>query len=311
MSVGHMIAIHGGAGTILEEKLDAGQRDEYHAVLKKSLEVGYSCLDGGGSSVEAVSASISVLEDSILFNAGRGSVFNSKGLIEMDASIMNGKGLRAGAVTCLKNVKNPIYAAKAVMEKCDHVLLCAEGAQGFSKENKLDFEPDEYFFSPKRWDQLVSARQKGQVTLDHSESIGTVGAVALDSKGDLAAGTSTGGLTNRVWGRCSDSSLIGSGNYANNKTCAVSCTGTGDTFIRGVSAYDLSALIEYKNLSLDESSKIVLEKLRDAGGNGGLISISAKGEVVLNFISKGMYRGYKKDKENCHLGIFSEMVEVK
>ena len=311
MSVQHMIAIHGGAGTILEEKLTDKERAEYYEVLKKSLEVGYSCLDEGGSSIEAVSVSISVLEDSILFNAGRGSVFNAKGLIEMDASIMNGKDLNAGAVSCLKNVKNPIYAAKAVMENCDHVLLCGEGAQVFSKENKLELEPDEYFFSPKRWDQLVSARKKGQITLDHSESIGTVGAVAMDSKGDLAAGTSTGGLTNRVWGRCSDSSLIGSGNYANNKTCAVSCTGTGDTFIRGVSAYDLSALIEYKNLSLNDSSKLVLEKLKDAGGNGGLISISSKGEIVLDHISKGMYRGYKKDKENCHLGIFSEMIEVK
>lgn len=311
MSVQHMIAIHGGAGTILEENLTDSERDEYYEVLKKSLETGYNCLEEGGSSTEAVSISISVLEDSILFNAGRGSVFNSKGLIEMDASIMSGKDLSAGAVSCLKNIKNPIYAAKAVMENCDHVLLCAEGAQVFSKENNLDLEPDEYFFSSKRWDQLVSARKKGQITLDHSESIGTVGAVALDSNGDLAAGTSTGGLTNRVWGRCSDSSLIGSGNYANNKTCAVSCTGTGDTFIRGVSAYDLSALIEYKDLSLEDSSRLVLEKLKDAGGNGGLISISAKGEVTLKFISKGMYRGYKKDKEICHLGIFSEMVQLK
>ncbi len=311
MSIQHMIAIHGGAGTILEEKLTNEERDEYYGVLKKSLEVGYSCLDEGGTAIEAVSASISVLEDSILFNAGRGSVFNSKGLIEMDASIMNGKDLSAGAVSCLKNIKNPIYAAKAVMENCDHVLLCAEGAQVFSKENKLDLEPDEYFFSTKRWDQLVAARKKGQITLDHSESIGTVGAVAMDSKGDLAAGTSTGGLTNRVWGRCSDSSLIGSGNYANNKTCAVSCTGTGDTFIKGVSAYDLSALIEYQDLSLEDSSRLVLEKLKNNGGNGGLISISAKGELVLNYISKGMYRGYKKDKESFHMGIFSEMIEVK
>ena len=311
MSNQYTIAIHGGAGNLLEDRFSQKDKEEYYQVLEDALSKGYSCLEEGSSSLEAVCVSIAILEDSPLFNAGRGSVFSSKGTIEMDASIMDGKDLRAGAVTCLKNVKNPIYAAKEVLESCDHVLLGGEGALSFCKEKKLNMQPDEYFFTEKRWEQLVEARKEGKVFLDHSDSVGTVGAVALDGEGNLAAGTSTGGLTNRVWGRCSDSSQIGSGNYANNRTCAVSCTGTGDDFIRSVLAYDLSSIVEYKNLSLAESSKLVLEKLKNLGGYGGLIALNSKGELCLDYISNGMFRGQKVRKEGCHVGIFSEFIERK
>ena len=305
------IVIHGGAGALIEDLYSEKEKEEYYSALEDSLSKGHSCLDEGGSSLEAVCVSIAVLEDSPLFNAGKGSVFSSKGTIEMDASLMSGRDLSAGAVSCLKSVKNPIYAAKEVLENCEHVLLSGEGALFFSKEKKLPIMPDEYFFSEKRWEQLVEARKQGKILLDHSDGVGTVGAVALDKKGNLSAGTSTGGLTNRVWGRCSDSSQIGSGNYANDKTCAVSCTGTGDDFIRSVFAYDLSAMIEYKNLSLEESSKLALDKLKGLGGNGGFILLNNEGRFSLDFISKGMYRGYKNSQESCHVGIFSDLIERK
>jgi beta-aspartyl-peptidase (threonine type) len=309
MSTIPTIIIHGGAGTLIEDRYSEKEKEEYYSTLEDSLSKGYSCLSEGGSSLEAVCVSIAVLEDSPLFNAGKGSVFSSKGTIEMDASLMSGRDLSAGAVSCLKSVKNPIYVAKEVLENCEHVLLSGEGALSFSKEKKLPLMPDEYFFSEKRWEQLVEARKQGKVILDHSDGIGTVGAVALDKNGDISAGTSTGGLTNRVWGRCSDSGQIGAGNYANNKTCAVSCTGTGDDFIRRVFAYDLSAMIEYKEMTLEESSKQALEKLRNIGGNGGVIVLNSKGEFSLDFISAGMFRGYKNSQKSCHVGIFSNLIE--
>ena len=311
MNIIPTIVIHGGAGTLIEDRYSEKEKEEYYSTLEASLSKGYSCLYEGGSSSEAVCVSVAVLEDSPLFNAGKGSVFSSKGTIEMDASLMNGRDLSAGAVSCLKSVKNPIYAAKEVLENCDHVLLTGEGALAFSREKKLPLMPDEYFFSEKRWEQLVEARKQGKVLLDHSDGLGTVGAVALDKNGNLSAGTSTGGLTNRVWGRCSDSGQIGAGNYANNKTCAVSCTGTGDDFIRSVFAYDLSAISEYKNLSLEKSSKLALEKLKKLGGNGGVIVLNNEGEFILDFISKSMYRGYKNNQKSCYVGIFSDLIERK
>ena len=309
----YALAIHGGAGTILQSTMTPEKELAYKNGLQDAIEAGESILKSGGSAFDAVESAIIQLENNPLFNAGKGAVFTNTGTHEMDASIMNGKDLMAGAIAGVQGVKNPISLARAVMEKSEHVLLTGNGAMDFAKKVNAPFENEEYFFVQLRYDQLQQAKQSNSMILDHTEDkiehgekkFGTVGCVALDLQGNLAAGTSTGGMTNKKFGRVGDSSIIGAGTYANNNTCAISCTGHGELFIRSVVAYDISCLMEYKNLSLKEACDIVvMDKLVKIGGEGGLIALDAKGNIVLPFNSDGMYRASKKQNEDIFIGIY-------
>ncbi len=290
------IAIHGGAGTILKSMLTPELEAEYTEALKQSINAGYQILKQGGSSLDAVEASVVSLENCYLFNAGRGAVFNSIGKHEMDASIMEGKYLKAGAVSSVQNIKNPVKLARAVMDQSEHVFLTAAGAMQFAKERNIELAPDDYFFVQHRYDQWQSVKDTDHYNLDHvaepsDKKFGTVGAVALDCFGNMAAATSTGGMTNKKYGRVGDSPIIGAGTYANNTTCAISCTGHGELFIRSVVAYDISCLMEYKGLSLKQAcDSVVYDKLVKIEGEGGLIALDAKGNIELPFNSEGMYR---------------------
>lgn len=300
------IAIHGGAGTILKEDMTPDLEQAYRAALKDALDVGFGVIENGGTAVNAVKAAVVVLEDNPLFNAGRGSVFTKKGLHEMDAAIMDGSTLEAGAVAGVRNIRNPIELAEEVMLHSGHVFLSGKGANDFAIKQGIKLEPDEYFYSEYRYDQWREIRDSDLYQLDHksdkmvglmkNKRIGTVGAVACDAEGNIAAATSTGGMTNKRYGRIGDSPMIGSGTYANNKTCAISCTGHGEIFIKAVAAYDVSCLMEYKNMSLKEAcEKVVLEKLVELRGEGGLIAVDAGGNVAMVFNSAGMYRGMKSE----------------
>jgi beta-aspartyl-peptidase (threonine type) len=309
----YALAIHGGAGTILKSTMTPEKELAYKNGLQDAIEAGESILKSGGSAFDAVESAIIQLENNPLFNAGKGAVFTNTGTHEMDASIMNGKDLMAGAIAGVQGVKNPISLARAVMEKSEHVLLTGNGAMDFAKKVNAPFENEDYFFVQLRYDQLQQAKQSNSMILDHTEDkiehgekkFGTVGCVALDLQGNLAAGTSTGGMTNKKFGRVGDSSIIGAGTYANNNTCAISCTGHGELFIRSVVAYDISCLMEYKNLSLKEACDlVVMDKLVKIGGEGGLIALDAKGNIVLPFNSEGMYRASKKQNEDIFIGIY-------
>ncbi|MEP7038165.1 MAG: isoaspartyl peptidase/L-asparaginase [Acidobacteriota bacterium] len=308
------LAIHGGAGTISKAVLTAEIEAQYREGLQNALVVGWKILQSGGSSLDAVEASVVELENNPLFNAGRGAVFTHDEKNEMDACIMDGKTHNSGAVAFVKNVKNPIKLARLVMEKTEHYLLAGIGANEFAEEMKVEFAPDEYFFTDFRYQQLLEARKKGVVQLDHaskvqspkskvqsqietssSKPIGTVGAAACDSFGNLAAATSTGGMTNKKFGRIGDTPIIGAGTYADNKTCAVSCTGHGEFFMQTVAAYDVAARMKYKNSSVVEAANKTINYLREIGGEGGLIAVDALGNVTLPFNSEGMYRGYVDD----------------
>jgi len=311
MSNNFGIAIHGGAGTILRSSMTEEKEKQYTTALQQAINTGYTILQKGGSSLDAVEGAIISLEDCPLFNAGKGAVFNNKGGHEMDASIMYGKDLSAGAVSLIKNVKNPISLSRAVMEKSEHVFLCGDGAEEFAKKMNLPFESDEYFNDAFRHEQWLKAKEADGSFLDHNvqtqgdKKFGTVGAVALDVNGNLAAGTSTGGMTNKKFGRVGDSPVIGAGTYANNNTCAISCTGHGELFIRAVVAYDISALMEYKNLSLKEAcEEVVMKKLVAIGGEGGLIAIDKNGNIELPFNSEGMYRAMKSSKGKELIAIY-------
>ncbi len=295
------LAIHGGAGTILKELMTPELEQEYSRALKDSLHAGYAVLEKGGDAVDAVQAAVISLEDNLLFNAGRGSVFTNKGSHEMDAAIMDGKDLSAGAVAGVRNIRNPVALANAVMRHSNHVFLCGAGANEFALNQKITMEPDDYFFSQFRYDQWKAMRDGDHYSLDHSNAkvealmkdkkFGTVGAVACDSKGNIAAATSTGGMTNKKYGRIGDSPVIGAGNYANNKTCAISCTGHGEPFIKAVAAYDVSCMMEYKNLGLYEAmNEVVNKKLVVIEGEGGMIGVDAAGNIAMLFNSAGMYR---------------------
>ncbi len=291
------IAIHGGAGTIRREDLTEEQEHAYRGGLTAALEAGYARLEKGGTAMEAVRAAVVVLEDNSLFNAGRGSVFAKNGTHEMDAAVMDGQTLLAGAVSAVKNIRNPVELAYAVMTQTPHVMLNGSGANDFAEAIALQKEPDEYFFSQFRFEQWQQVKGTDEVSLDHDnilkdKKFGTVGAVACDVAGNIAAATSTGGMTNKRWGRVGDSSVIGAGTYANNKTCAISCTGHGEMFIRAVAAYDVSCLMEYKGLSLEEAMKVVvIDKLPKIDGEGGMIGVDGKGNIAMIFNSEGMYRG--------------------
>lgn len=290
------IAIHGGAGTMSKSDLTPEKEANYRSALATALDSGFAVLNSGGTALLAVEAAVVELENSPLFNAGKGSVFNSLGKHEMDASIMEGHDLQAGAVAAIKNIKNPIKLAHKILTHSDHVLLVGDGANEFSKNFNVDTEPDEYFYNEYRYQQWLKIKDSESFQLDHSKSqkpnLGTVGAVALDKSGCLVAGTSTGGMTNKKFGRIGDSPLIGLGNYANNKTCAISCTGSGEYFMRGVSAHDVSCLMEYKGLSIEEAADLVImNKLTELGGDGGLIGIDKAGNIHMPFNCEGMYRG--------------------
>jgi beta-aspartyl-peptidase (threonine type) len=307
------IAIHGGAGTILRSTMTPQLQKQYEEALKAALDAGYSVLVTGGSSVDAVEASVRSLEDYPLFNAGRGSVFNHEGKHEMDAAIMDGRSTAAGAVAGVRGVRNPVSLARAVMEKSEHVLLSGQGAEIFARETGIPFEDDSYFYTSQRYQQLQEALDAGRVQLDHADSIanekkfGTVGAVALDASGNLAAATSTGGMTNKQWGRIGDSPIPGAGTWASNDTCAVSCTGHGEYFIRAVVGHDIHCLMSYKGLSLQEACDVLVhDKLLKAGGEGGLIAVDALGNVAMPFNSEGMYRGCKTSLGREEVLIYGE-----
>ncbi|MBK7382766.1 MAG: isoaspartyl peptidase/L-asparaginase [Flavobacteriales bacterium] len=302
------LAIHGGAGTISPEVMTPSREKIYRAALELSLQRGYAALAQGGSALDVVEVAVRALEDSPLFNAGKGSVFNADGQHEMDASLMNGSDLRAGAVAGVQNVKNPISLARRVMEKSNHVLISGSGAFEFAHKQKVELEDDQYFFDQFRYDQWKEAVGTDTVQLDHSDKekkFGTVGAVARDVNGHLAAATSTGGMTNKKWQRIGDSPIIGAGTYANDASCAVSCTGHGESFIRAVAAHDVHALMLYKGLSLEEAVRMVVhEKLPPLDGDGGLIAVDHNGNIVLDFNCSGMYRGHVGADGEFHTAIF-------
>ncbi len=302
------LAVHGGAGTLLPHLLTSEKELLYKSALKEALLAGQKILINNGSSLDAVEAAVKILEDCPLFNAGKGAVFNAAGRHEMDAAIMNGLDKSCGAVAGVSSIRNPVSLARAVMEKTEHVLLIGKGAEDFAKAQNFTLETDDYFFDSFRFEQWQQARVSGKIQLDHTEEdkkFGTVGAVAFDKKGNLAAATSTGGMTNKKFGRVGDTPIIGAGTYANNQTCAISCTGHGEFFMKQLVAYDISCLMEYKGYSLEDACDIVVQKkLKDIGGEGGLIAIDSKGNICLPFNSAGMYRGFVKGNSEVEVAIY-------
>lgn len=313
----YSLAIHGGAGTILKKDMTPELEAAYKKGLQQALDAGFSVLENGGTAVNAVKAATIHLEDDPLFNAGKGAVFTKKGINELDAAIMDGKTLEAGAVASVRNVRNPVELAEEVMLNSSHVFLSGKGANDFAIKQGIKLEPDEYFFTQLRYDQWREVRDSDIYMLDHKSDkqisavkemkFGTVGAVACDKNGNIAAATSTGGMTNKQYGRIGDSPLIGIGTYANNKTCAISCTGHGEPFIRAVVAHDVSCLMEYKHMSLHDACKeVVMEKLVALNGEGGLIGMDAEGNAALIFNSAGMYRGLKNSDGIDMVAIYSD-----
>jgi beta-aspartyl-peptidase (threonine type) len=313
------MVVHGGAGTNLQKEMGAGQEAAYRSTLEEALQSGYQVLRTGGSSLDAVEAAIRILEDSPLFNAGKGAVFTSLGTNELDASIMDGSTLMGGAVAGVKHIKNPISLARLVMTRSPHVLLAGDGAEAFAREQGIELVEPQYFFTERRWQELQKAKeaeqlkkspggQKGEL-LPLRPSLakyGTVGAVALDSSGNLAAGTSTGGITNKRPGRIGDSPLLGAGTYANNNTCAVSATGQGEFFIRLAVAHDVSVLMEYKGLSVSDAANQALEKLTRLGGFGGIIVLDKNGNLATPYNTSGMFRAYVGTGGKVVVKIFQE-----
>jgi beta-aspartyl-peptidase (threonine type) len=315
------IVIHGGAGTILKENMSDSLEQAYKAKLEEAIRTGHEILANGGTAIEAVQRTINIMENSPLFNAGKGAVFTNEGKNELDASIMEGKTLNAGAVSGVTTVKNPINLAWEVMENSEHVMLSGKGAEQFAKERNLEIVNPEYFYTENRFKSLerLKERNSEKTELDHDgktafvdpfikdSKFGTVGCAALDKNGNLAAGTSTGGMTNKKWGRIGDAPIIGAGTYANNKTAAISATGWGEFFIRGVVAYDISAMMEYKEMSLAEAAKEVIQnKNPQLGGNGGIIAIDRNGNVSMEFNTAGMYRAKMNKDGDLEIGIYSE-----
>lgn len=303
------IAIHGGAGTILKKDLTPELEAAYSKGLGEALTSGYSILERGGTALAAITAATVSLEDCSLFNAGKGSVFTKTGTHEMDAAIMDGKTLGAGAVAGVGSVKNPVELALAIMQQSEHVLLSGKGALQFAKQYGLKTEDEAYFFSQFRYDQWQLVKNEDTVALDHNiqteKKFGTVGAVACDAFGNLAAATSTGGMTNKNYNRIGDTPIIGAGTYANNQTCAISCTGHGELFIKAVAAYDVSCLVEYKGMTLQEAMEMVtLDKLVKINGEGGMVGADAKGNTALVFNSEGMYRAMQNSKGEKQIAIY-------
>ncbi len=314
------IVIHGGAGTITKSSMTPELENEYRDQLTEVLTAGYDILKKGGSAVDAVETTIKIMEDSPLFNAGKGAVFTHEGTNELDASIMDGRTLNAGAVAAVKHIKNPISLARLVMEKSWHVMLAGEGAETFAREQGMEMMPADYFRTERRWNQLQrmikeDSRRDDSLKLERKKNPpagisgkehGTVGCAALDRNGNLAAGTSTGGMTNKRFGRVGDSPIIGAGNYANNKTCAVSGTGDGEYFIRLSVGKDISDMMEYKGMSVAEASEAVIAKLTDLGGTGGVIALDGKGNIAMPFNTAGMYRAYMDKSGKSVILIYRE-----
>jgi beta-aspartyl-peptidase (threonine type) len=305
----YAIAIHGGAGTVARHLLNEAKQKQYEDALKAALEAGFGILKQGGTALDAVAIAVVSLEDCPLFNAGKGSVFNHEGKHEMDASLMRGDTRDAGAVSGLYNVKNPVLLAKEVMERSEHVFLSGAGAETFAKQQGLTFEADQYFYDAFRYEQYKEALAADKVQLDHSVSgdrkFSTVGAVALDAAGNICAATSTGGMTNKKYGRVGDTPMIGAGTYANNETCAVSCTGHGELFIRQVVAHQVHCMMKYnKNTLAEACEQVVMKDLVDIEGEGGLIAIDKQGNISMIFNSEGMYRGFKKSDGTEMVGIY-------
>lgn len=316
------LVVHGGAGTITRESMTPEKEAAYNAKMKEALRAGFRILEEGGSSTEAVIAAITIMEDSPLFNAGKGAVFTNAGINEMDASIMQGKDHLAGAVAGVTTIKNPILAAVAVMQHSPHVMMTGEGAEAFAKEQGIELVSPSYFHTENRFQQLQKIKKTDSVKLDHSldgndqgskkldftdYKFGTVGAVALDQYGNLAAGTSTGGMTNKKFGRVGDSPIIGAGTYADNATCAVSATGHGEYFIREVVAYDIAALMKYKGFSVEKAAEsVIMEKLVKIKGQGGVIALDRHGNFSMPFNTKGMYRGYQKSNKEPIVLIYED-----
>ncbi|XQW83512.1 isoaspartyl peptidase/L-asparaginase family protein [Thalassotalea piscium] len=311
------IAIHGGAGTINKAKMTTEKRAAYEKKLSEAIDAGYQLLSDGHSSQEAIIAAIKIMEDSPLFNAGKGAVYTFEGTHELDASIMDGKTLNAGAVSGVKTVKSPITLAQQVMDKSVHVMLSGEGAETFAKEQGLTLVDNSYFDTPHRYQSLLKAKEKLKKAMKNNNyqaahqslpteyKVGTVGAVALDKAGNLAAGTSTGGMTAKRYGRIGDAPIIGAGTYANNASCAVSATGHGEYFIRYHVAADICARVQYQQKSLSEAADTVINKvLVNAGGTGGVIAIDTKGNIAMPFNTSGMYRASKSSTGESFMGIF-------
>lgn len=319
------IAIHGGAGTITRKNMSAEMEKAYREGLTQALQKGYAVLQSGGSSLDAVEAAVMAMEDNPLFNAGKGAVFTHEGKNEMDAAIMNGATLAAGSIAGVSTIRNPISTARKVMENSVHVMLTGKGAEEFAAgQGEVIVDPS-YFYTEKRWQGLQRALKADKTELDHADTLrktapktgylifdegkkfGTVGAVALDRHGNLAAATSTGGMTNKRWNRVGDAPIIGAGTYANNTTCAVSATGHGEYFIRSVVAYDISALMEYKNLPLKQAAdEVVMHKLVQRGGEGGVIAVDKNGNIALPFNSEGMYRASIDTEGKVFIGIYKD-----
>ncbi|MET3230024.1 UNVERIFIED_ORG: beta-aspartyl-peptidase (threonine type) [Burkholderia sp. 1263] len=329
MNSNAVIAIHGGAGTILRASMSSGAEAEYHAALHAVLSAGQRILADGGSALDAVSEAVRLLEDCPLFNAGRGAVYTAAGTHELDAAIMDGGTLEAGAICCVKRVRNPIVAARRVLESSEHVLFTGEGAEAFAAAHGLEFVEPGYFHTEARHRQWLLARDRQRAMLDHdgatlagasstndddpaphepidpNRKFGTVGAVALDRHGHVAAATSTGGVTNKQVGRVGDTPLIGAGCYADDATCAVSTTGSGEMFMRMVAAYDVAAQMAYRQISLEEAAHdVVMNRLPRIDGRGGLIAVDARGNVTLPFNTEGMYRGFARPGETPVTAIY-------
>ena len=301
------IAIHGGAGVIAREQLGADGGAAYRQGLEAALDAGYAVLEAGGSSLDAVTTAVRLLEDNPLFNAGRGAVLAHDGRAYLDASIMSGEDLSAGAVTGVTTVRHPIDLARRVMEDSPHVMLSGEGAEEFAGLKGLERVPNDWFITPTRRQQLDRVLQGRSAPRNELQGLGTVGAVAVDARGDVAAATSTGGMTNKRWGRIGDAPIIGAGTYANNASCAVSATGHGEYFIRSVVAYDICALVEYRGWSLERAAKEVVQgKLVQRGGEGGIIAVDPQGNLVLEFNSPGMFRGLRDSSGRRMVGIYED-----
>ena len=311
------IVLHGGAGTILKENMTPKREAAYKAKLEEAIKTGYEILNNGGTSLEAVTKTINVMEDSPLFNAGKGAVFTNAGTNEHDASIMDGNTLNAGASAGTTTVRNPIDLARAIMDHSPHVMLAGKGAEHFAEEQGLQIVNPSYFFTERRFNALQKIKETEQVELDHDEKtafydpdikdykFGTVGCAALDMDGNLAAGTSTGGMTNKRWGRIGDAPIIGAGTYANNNTCAVSSTGWGEYFIRAMVAHDISALMEYKGMSLkDAAREVIHDKVGGLGGDGGIVAVDKNGNVAMEFNTAGMYRATMNDRGKMVIKIY-------
>jgi beta-aspartyl-peptidase (threonine type) len=305
------IAIHGGAGTLVKGHMSPEKEKAYKSALQTAIDIGYQILKNGGTALDSVEATVKSLEDCPLFNAGKGAVFTAEGTHEMDASIMEGHTLKAGAVSLITGIRNPVSLARDVMEHSDHVFLAGEGAMQFARSQGYTIEQPSYFHDDFRYQQWLEIKDSNQFQLDHSDKkdskFGTVGAVACDQSGHVAAATSTGGMTNKKWGRVGDSPMIGAGNYANNRTCAVSCTGSGEYFIRGVVAYDVACLMEHKSMSvIAAAEEVIHHRVLALGGDGGLIAVDRHGNIAMPFNTEGMYRGFRKSTGESGVFIYDE-----